>query len=52
MARTNIATARATMHQGPNVLRLSPNNVVLDRLGLLEPAALSFIGRMSNMVCV
>jgi hypothetical protein len=40
------------MHQalGPEVLRPSPNSVVLDRLGLLEPQALDYIHKQASRV--
>lgn len=52
LAHRGIATARSTMHvaAGPDVLRLSPNSVVLDRLGLLEPQAMAYIDRMAARV--
>jgi hypothetical protein len=48
LAHRGIAAARSTMHvaAGPDVLRLSPNSVVLDRLGLLEPQAITYTDRM------
>lgn len=52
LAQRNIGKGRAIMHQalGPEVLRPSPNSVVLDRLGLLEPHALEYIHRQAVRV--
>jgi hypothetical protein len=52
LAHRGIAAARSTMHiaAGPDVLRLSPNSVVLDRLGLLEPQAMAYIDHMAARV--
>lgn len=52
LARQNIDAARSGMHQaqGPEVLRLSPNSVVMDRLGLLEPAAMAYLDKQSVRV--
>jgi hypothetical protein len=52
LAKRSITQARSTMHQelGLSTLRLSPNCVVLDRLGLLEPAAMAYIDRMAIRV--
>lgn len=52
IARRNIAIARSAMHQdlGPEAQRLSPNSVVLERLGLLEPSALAYFDKMMSRV--
>lgn len=52
IARRNIATAKAQMHQqlGESVPQVHPNSVVLDRLGLLEPEAETFIAKMHTLV--
>lgn len=52
LAHRGIAAARSTMHvaAGPDVQRLSPNSVVLDRLGLLEPQAMAYVDRMAARV--
>jgi hypothetical protein len=54
LAQQNIAIARRGMHtqQGPCALKLSPNSVVLDRLGLLEEDAIKYISKMAAVVSV
>jgi hypothetical protein len=54
LAQRSIVVGRGQMHQllGPDTLRLSPNCVVLERVGLLEPEAVAFINKMAARVSV
>lgn len=48
----NISAAKTGMHQRDEGPRLSPNSVVMDRLGLLEPSALDYFNKQAAKVSI